>query len=120
MDAGDTLNIPNLLDNLDANSLAFFPLAMLRCLAQPVHDLVRDLGGADRQARSAAYRELVDEDVLAVAGPMTTDNSLALLPTIEELQVPTISICGTSEFAGSVASSLPNGGLAEESVIIFG
>jgi branched-chain amino acid transport system substrate-binding protein len=66
----------------------------------------------------AAYRELVAEGVLAVAGPMTTDNSLALLPVIEELGVPTISICGSSDFAGKFGFSLPNGGLAEESVII--
>ncbi len=66
----------------------------------------------------AAYRELVAEGVLAVAGPMTTDNSLALLPTVEELGVPTISICGSADFAGAFGFSLPNGGLAEESVII--
>jgi ABC-type branched-subunit amino acid transport system substrate-binding protein len=65
-----------------------------------------------------AYRGLADEGVLAVVGPMNTDNSLALLPVVEELRIPTISICGASAFAGEFAFSLPNGGLAEEAIII--
>jgi len=66
------------------------------------------------------YRDLVEnEHVLAVAGPMTTDNSLALLPLVEELKVPSIGICGSQQYAGDFAFSLPNGGMADEPMTIL-
>lgn len=65
------------------------------------------------------YRELVEEhEVLAVAGPMSTDNSLALLPELDRLRVPSISISGTQEYAGDYAFSLPNGGMADEPAVL--
>ena len=66
-----------------------------------------------------AYRELVDDaGVLGVIGPMTSDNSLALLPEIERSGVPTLSICGSPLFVGRAAFSIANGGLADEPAIM--
>ena len=62
-----------------------------------------------------AYLELVKEhDVMAVAGPMSTDNSLAILDLVEERRVSAITICGTQEYVGRYAFNLSNGNLADE------
>ena len=66
-----------------------------------------------------AYRDLVDnEGVIGVAGPMTTDNCLAVLPELSVQEVPTIAICGSQFFAGKYAFTLPNGGMADEPATI--
>ena len=56
--------------------------------------------------------------MLAVAGPMTTDNCLALLPELERLRVPSITISGTQQYVGDYAFSLPNGGMADEPMVM--
>ncbi len=62
-----------------------------------------------------AYLEMVDKyQVLAIAGPMTTDNALAVLDLVEERRVPAITICGTQEYVGRYAFNLSNGNLADE------
>ena len=62
-----------------------------------------------------AYRQLVEEDqVLAIAGPLTTDNSLAILEMVESMKVPAITICGTQDYVGKYAFNLSNGNLADE------
>ena len=67
----------------------------------------------------AAYRDLVhNEGVIGVAGPMMTDNCLALLPELSVQEVPTIAICGSQFFAGKYAFTLPNGGMADEPATI--
>ncbi len=69
----------------------------------------------DGSASRNAYRELVEEhQVLAIAGPMSTDNCLAILDQVEQYQVPAITICGTQEYVGKHAYNLPNGNLADE------
>lgn len=66
-----------------------------------------------------AYRDLVEnENVLGVAGPMTSDNSLSVLPELSRHGVPLIAICGTQEFAGAYAFTTPNGGMADEPATI--
>ena len=58
---------------------------------------------------------MVDQhQVLAIAGPMTTDNALAVLDLVEERRVPAITICGTQEYVGRYAFNLSNGNLADE------
>ncbi len=62
-----------------------------------------------------AYRELVEErQVLGIAGPMSTDNCLAILDLIEQCHVPAITICGTQDYVGRYAFNLSNGNLADE------
>ena len=42
MDAGDTLDFPDLLDDFDAYAFAFIPLGMGGCLSQTLDDCIRD------------------------------------------------------------------------------
>jgi ABC-type branched-subunit amino acid transport system substrate-binding protein len=66
-----------------------------------------------------AYHDLVhDEKVLGIAGPMTTDNCLAVLPEVEKLGVPNITICGTQLYVGRYAFNLSNGGMGDEPAVI--
>jgi branched-chain amino acid transport system substrate-binding protein len=66
-----------------------------------------------------AHRELVEvERVLGVAGPMTTDNSLALLAQVERAGVPTLTICGSQLYVGTWAFNLSNGGMGDEPALM--
>jgi branched-chain amino acid transport system substrate-binding protein len=89
---------------------------------RPVELIVREvLGQPWRDARSVqkAWRELVEvEGVLGVAGPMTTDNCLALLGDVEAGQVPTMTICGSQQYVGRFAFNLSNGGMGDEPALI--
>ncbi len=69
----------------------------------------------DGYASRNVYRQLVEEhQVLAIAGPMSTDNCLAVLDQVEQCHVPAITICGTQEYVGNYAFNLSNGNLADE------
>ena len=73
----------------------------------------------DGWASRNAFKQLVDEhNVLAIAGPMTSDNCLAVLNCVEEAKVPCITICGTQDFVGEYAFNLSNGNLADEPAYI--
>ncbi|MDE0929409.1 MAG: ABC transporter substrate-binding protein [Halioglobus sp.] len=73
----------------------------------------------DGYASRNAYLDLVEtEQVLAIAGPFTTDNSLAILDLVEEKHVPSITICGTQEYVGKYAFNTSNGNLADEPAYI--
>lgn len=62
--------------------------------------------------------EIADSDALGVAGPMVSDNALAVLPVLERRGLPTISICGSDGFAGRWAFRLSNGSLADEPYVM--
>ena len=74
--------------------------------------------GDGYQSRNAYKRLVDDEQVLAIAGPLTTDNSLAILDLVEEKHVPAITICGTQEYVGQYAFNTSNGNLADEPAYI--
>jgi len=66
-----------------------------------------------------AYVDLVEnEHVLGVAGPMTTDNCLSLLPQLDRYRVPSIGIAGTQRYVGDYAFLTPNGGMADEPAVV--
>ena len=70
-------------------------------------------------ANVEAYVDLVEnEKVLAVSGPMTTDNCLSLKPHLNQHRVPSIGIAGTQAYVGDYAFLLPNGGMADEPATI--
>ena len=101
--------------------IAFEEMRELSFLDRPVELLVReytaqpwDTGGPNIDH----YQDLVQAGVLAVAGPMTTDNSLAVLPELDRQGVLSLSICGTQGYVGDYAFSLPNGGMADEPAIL--
>jgi ABC-type branched-subunit amino acid transport system substrate-binding protein len=102
--------------------IAFEEMAERGIGDRPVELVVREYEAQpwkSGHANARYYRELVEEEeVLAVAGPMSTDNSLALLPELERLRVPSISISGTQEYVGDYAFSLPNGGMADEPMVL--
>lgn len=84
-----------------------------------VHREVKATPWTDARPLIAAYRSLVaDEGVLAVAGPMTSDNCLPLLPETRRMRMPTVTICGSLQWRGRFAFSLANGGLADEPAIM--
>jgi ABC-type branched-subunit amino acid transport system substrate-binding protein len=102
--------------------IAFEELRALGIGDRPVELVVREYEAQPWKSGHANvrfYRELVEEhDVLAVAGPMTTDNCLAVLPELERLRVPSITIAGTQQYVGDYAFSLPNGGMADEPAVM--
>lgn len=61
------------------------------------------------------YLDLVrNEKVMAICGPTTTDNCLSVLDTVEQEEVPVVTICGTNKFGGRYAFNVSNGSLADE------
>jgi ABC-type branched-subunit amino acid transport system substrate-binding protein len=89
---------------------------------RPVELVVRYALGQpwnDSSVVNDAWLQLVETDrVLGVAGPMTTDNCLGLLPEVKRLGVPTMAICGSQCYLGESAFSLPNGGMADEPALM--
>jgi ABC-type branched-subunit amino acid transport system substrate-binding protein len=89
---------------------------------RPAQVIVREYSGqpmADQFTTLDAYRDLVEnERVLGVAGPMTTDNCLAVLPEVERLGVPNITMCGTQQYVGRFAFNLSNGGMGDEPAVM--
>jgi ABC-type branched-subunit amino acid transport system substrate-binding protein len=89
---------------------------------RPVELVIRYVVGQpwnDSSAVNDAWLHLVENDrVLGVAGPMTTDNSLGVLPEVERLGVPTMTLCGSQSYVGQSAFNLPNGGMADEPVLM--
>jgi branched-chain amino acid transport system substrate-binding protein len=68
-----------------------------------------------RSARpiEATFIDLLASEALAVVGPMMSDNALAVLDVVQA-GLPTISTCGSDQFAGHWAFRLGNGSLADE------
>jgi branched-chain amino acid transport system substrate-binding protein len=90
-------------------------------LLRPVTLVVKEAIGLPRlEAKNTidGYRELVAEGVLCVIGPLITDNSIALVPAIEQAGVPAVTWTGTDRYHGEYCFNLGNGGLAEEGAIM--
>lgn len=104
--------------------LAFEEAREAGLLERPIELVIREVVAqpfTDGFPVIEAYRELVEEaKVLAVCGPMSTDNALAVLPDVERTGVPTISICGSQDFVGRAAFNLSNGGMGDEPEIVSG
>ena len=102
--------------------IAFEEMAERGIGDRPVELVVREYEAqpwGSGHANARFYRELVEEEeVLGIAGPMTTDNCLALLPELERHRVPSITISGTQEYVDDYAFSLPNGGMADEPMVL--
>ncbi len=90
-------------------------------ILRPVELVVEEAIGLPRlEAKNTidGYRRLVDTGVLAVIGPLVTDNSLALAPVINQLGVPAVTWTGTDRYHGEFCFNLGNGGLAEEAAMM--
>lgn len=107
---------------VEALDIAFKEYLELGICTRPVELIVREYVGHPWKSGKSTidtYRDLVEnEGVIGVAGPMTTDNSLSLVEELDRLKVPSISICGSMEYVGPYAFSLPNGGMAEEPMVL--
>jgi ABC-type branched-subunit amino acid transport system substrate-binding protein len=119
----DLPGFPGLSDQfVDALRFAFEEAYENHLLERPVEVIERVYPGHPwRGAREniQVARELIEQEgVLGIAGPFTTDNSIAILSTIEELKVPAISICGSQRFLGDFAFQIPNGGMADEPAVM--
>jgi branched-chain amino acid transport system substrate-binding protein len=91
-------------------------------LDRPVETVLREYHGqpeGESHVNVDVYRELVEEQhVLGVAGPMTTDNCLAVLPEVLRQGVPAVTICGTQLWVGRPAFNLSNGGMGDEPAVM--
>jgi ABC-type branched-subunit amino acid transport system substrate-binding protein len=90
-------------------------------ILRPVELVVEEAIGLPRlEAKNAidGFARLVEQGVLCTIGPLITDNSIALVPTIERLQVPAVTWTGTDRYFGHWCFNLGNGGLAEEAAIM--
>lgn len=108
-------------DFLATLRFAFDEALAQRILPRPVELVVEEAIGLPRlEAKNTVdgYRRLVDAGVLCTIGPLITDNSLALAPVIEQLQVPAITWTGTDRYHGEYCFNLGNGGLAEEAALM--
>lgn len=89
---------------------------------RPVEIILRDYVSqpyTDGSNNIDIFRDLVhNEKVLGVIGPLTTDNALAVLPEVERLAVPLLSICGTQLYVGDYAFNLSNGGMGDEPAVM--
>ena len=90
-------------------------------ILRPVELVVEEAIGLPRlEAKNTidGYRRLVDAGVLCVIGPLITDNSIALAPTINAAGVPAVTWTGTDRYFGEYCFNLGNGGLGEEAAIM--
>ncbi|MGH7802855.1 MAG: ABC transporter substrate-binding protein [Candidatus Binatia bacterium] len=93
-----------------------------RLLDRPVEVIVKVYPGSPwglGQNNRDVYLDLVrNHKVLAISGPMTTDNCLTLLDLVDAERVPVVTICGAHGFGGRYAFNLSNGNLADEPAFI--
>lgn len=107
---------------IDALRFTFADAFESGLIDRPVELLVRKYNGQPQGPAHRSievFRELVEEQhVLGVAGPFTTDNCLPILPHVNSLGVPTVTLCGTQQWSGPAAFNLSNGGMADEPTVI--
>lgn len=107
---------------VDGLEFAFLEAFETGLITRKVETLLREYNGlpeTDSAISRRTWRQLVEEeDVLAVVGPFTTDNCMPVLPDVEAMKVPTLTICGTQRWVGDYAFNLSNGGMADEPAVI--
>ena len=108
-------------DFLAALRFAFDEAYEAKIITRQVELVVKEAVGLPRlEAKNTidGYLELVREGVLCTIGPLITDNSLALAPTINATGVPAVTWTGTDRYFGEYCFNLGNGGLAEEAAMM--
>ncbi len=66
--------------------------------------ILYDDGGDPNKARTFATRLIEDDEVVAIIGGTTTGTSMAIIPVVEEAEVPFISLAGAIEVIDPVQS----------------
>ena len=106
----------------EAVRFAFEEAHANRVIDRPVECVLREYLGqpwGSGLSNRDAYLDLVkNEKVLAIAGPLTTDNCMALTEITAREQVPVFTICGTYKFGGPYCFNVSNGNLADEPAYI--
>lgn len=72
----------------------------------------------DTDALAEAYRGLVSDGAIAVAGPAISDSAVAVVPLSAELRVPCINFSGSEHSRGDFAFHYQVGSLEEEPYVI--
>src|SRR5215831_15157886 len=90
--------------------------------------LDREIEFVERQARGLpsgteadvvrAFRELVDEDVVAIAGPSISDNALIAAPLCDEARIPAINYSGGERTRSQWMFHYQVGSLEEEPPVL--
>jgi ABC-type branched-subunit amino acid transport system substrate-binding protein len=86
----------------------------------PVQIVTADARGLPRENYRKViegYRWLVDQGCVVILGPMISDNSLTLQPTVDEVGVPVIGWTGAHKFASDYCFTVANGDIPTEGVI---
>jgi branched-chain amino acid transport system substrate-binding protein len=106
---------------LDPILLAFEDAVRERRLRRPIALIASHVTGlpmGKEENVTAALRDLVDQGCVLVTSTGVTNNALVLRETINESQVPYITMAGTTRFTGPYCFSLANGGHGEEAAIL--
>ena len=102
----------------DAINLAFQQALDDGLIDRPVELVVRHVDGLPRGRASdvlTAWKELADQGVLAIFGPWSSENALAIRTYVEEQgRIPTLAISGSDRWYGKWCFSINNGSLGEE------
>lgn len=117
--------VPPILDQYDAQQLAFDEAYEGGLIDRPVEQIIVEMHGPPFLTCDTVldeYRRLVtEENVVAMIGPRLTDDAVALakigLP--EDLGIPTLSDCGNRHFPSHYGFCLPNGTFMDESAIMI-
>lgn len=118
--------VPPILDQYDAQQLAFDEAFESGLLDRPVEQIIVEMHGppfATCDTVLDEYRRVVRETgVVAMIGPRLTDDAVALarIGLAEELGVVTLSDCGNRHFPSDYGFCLPNGTFMDESTIMLG
>ncbi|MBL0372136.1 ABC transporter substrate-binding protein [Rhizobium sp. KVB221] len=71
-------------------------------LGEKIELIVYDDGGDPNKARTFATRLIEDDEVVAVIGGTTTGTSMAIIPVVEDAEIPFISLAGAIEIIDPV------------------
>jgi hypothetical protein len=114
-------------ETLDPNVLATFQLVAEELLAEGVLDRKVEFvveaakglpEGSFRPVREAFHR-LVEQNCVAIFGPLISENGVALREYVEDLaEVTVLTVAGTESMLGEWVFGLPAGSMEEEPVIM--
>ncbi|MGE0384990.1 MAG: ABC transporter substrate-binding protein [Gammaproteobacteria bacterium] len=114
--------IESVVDGHDATRLAFEEAHQSGLIERPVEFDVFNYDGPPFGLTDTVidrWRDYVAaKRPIAMIGPRQTDNAIQARKAVEQLQIPTISDCGTLLFPDRYCFCLPNGTFCDEAVIM--
>ncbi|MGE0384995.1 MAG: ABC transporter substrate-binding protein [Gammaproteobacteria bacterium] len=115
------IGVPPLKDQLDATQMAFDEAFESGLLDRPVEVITHEIEGLPYENFGVvrrAYLDLVARDCIGIIGPHITEQAIAIKSVVDEVEVPTLAMCGTLRFHGPWHFLLPNGTFCDESALM--